>query len=253
MPKNAPNQSVNRTVLILFAVAGSEDGRTIGQIAEALDIKPNTAYRFIRTLEQERLLSRKERPLRFLLGPTLTELKRLDDDRHLLTVASKVLKRTSAKMPEGNFALLEQDGLSTWQRLCVESTRPGILIRRRSFQIGTYAKASSLLFLAYSSPNDANAFYRAHPFEKEGKTFWATKQQLEDFLAKVRHLGYSSPGCDDDASNIAYRLAYPIFSKGQEPIAALAAYLTGIASKDLKKQLHASCREAATEIQEAIQ
>ncbi len=197
MPKNAPNQSVNRTVLILFAVAGSEDGRTIGQIAEALDIKPNTAYRFIRTLEQ--------------------------------------------------------DGLSTWQRLCVESTRPGILIRRRSFQIGTYAKASSLLFLAYSSPNDANAFYRAHPFEKEGKTFWATKQQLEDFLAKVRHLGYSSPGCDDDASNIAYRLAYPIFSKGQEPIAALAAYLTGIASKDLKKQLHASCREAATEIQEAIQ
>ena len=254
MPKNDSIQSRRRAVQILYAVAGSEDGRTVGQVAAAVDLKSNTAYRFIRTLEKEGMLSRRERPLRFTIGQAVTELSRMHEDRHLLTVAAKVLVSTSARMPEGNFEILEQEAQSTWQRLCVEGIRPGVLIRRRSYAIiNVYRKSSFLLFLAYATPSEKEAIFRVHPFEREGKPVWGSKQRLEDYLAKVRRLKFSCPECVEDDGPTRCRIAFPVFSAGHELIAAVAAYLIGTPSKDLRRQLFTHCRQAAQKIQADFQ
>jgi DNA-binding IclR family transcriptional regulator len=255
MPKNDSIQSLQRAVQILYAVAGSEDGRTVGQVAAAVSLKSNTAYRFIRTLEKEGMLSRREQPLRFTIGQAVRELSRMHDDRHLLTVAAKVLVATSARMPEGNFEILEQDSYTIWQRLCVEAIRPGVLIRRRSFAIiNVYRKSSFLLFLAYATPAEKEAVFRAHPFDKEGKPVWGSKQGLEDYLEKVRRLKYSCPECvEDDGPTTRCRIAFPVFSSGHELIAAVAAYFIGTPSKEMRRQLFAHCRQAALKIQEGFQ
>ncbi len=250
MPRNEALQSVQRAVHILYAVAGHEDGRTIAQIAIALGVKANTAYRFIQTLEQEHMLHRKVNPLRFFLGAAISELKQLDDERHLLSISGEILVRTQARLPEANFALLEFLGTDTFQRLCVESSRPGVLIRRREFKVDFYSRASSLLFLAYSHPFEAERIMCAHPFEYEGKPIWKTIERLNRFLEKIRKSGYSEPGFPE---RNFFRLAVPIFTHGQEVIAALGAYISVEKSEKVKRQLLSLTRHAAKEITERMQ
>lgn len=245
MPRNESIQSVQRAVRILYAVAGFDGGRTIGQIAETLGLKPNTAYRFIKTLEQEHMLERKTNPLRFTLGTALSELKRLDDERRLLTVAGPVLVRFQARLPDANLALLELHGTETFQRLCVESDRPGVLIRRREYKVDFYSRASSLLFLAYSHPDDAERIYRAHPFESEGKSVWKTRSRLEDFLRSIRQTGRSQPGFPE---RNFFRVAVPVFAPGGEVIAAIGGFIAMDESAKSKHLLVRLCSRAAREV-----
>lgn len=250
MPRNEALQSVQRAVHILYAVAGHKEGRTIAQIALAVGAKANTAYRFIQTLEREHMLYRKGTPLRFFLGAAISELKQLDDERHLLSTAGEILVRTQARLPEANFVLLKLLGTDIFQRLCVEANRPGVLIRRRrEFQVDFYSRASSLLFLAYSHPSEAERIICAHPFEHEGKPIWKTVAKLHQFLEKIRKSGYSEPAFPE---RNFFRLAVPIFTHGQEVIAALGAYISMEKSEKVRRQLLLLSRHAAREITERM-
>ncbi len=249
MPAGNPLQSVQRVARILYAVAGVEDGRTLNQIAEAVGAKPNTVYKFIRTLEAEHFLIRRKHPIRFSLGHALTELKTLDDGRHLLSVAGKVMVRTQAQMPDGNFNLLEYEHPHTYQRLCVQSRRPGVLIRRREYHVEPYIKASSLLFLAYAHPDEVQGYFRAHNFDLLGKPLWHSRERLEEFLTKVRHLGFSQPDFPDDSwDGYWFRVAVPIFAPGGDVLAAIGGFLPANEPVRSRKLMTRLCREAAVEI-----
>jgi len=245
MPGNRPIQSCERLTRILYAVAGTEDGATVRQIADAVGIRPNTAYRFIRSLEQEKLLNRRRNPIRFTLGPAISELKRLDDDRQLLALSARVLTRSHAQVPEANLALLERDGLDVYQRLFFRSGRPGRVERRRQYVMHPYSKASSILFLAYSEADEEELFFRRHSFEKEGRPYWKTRQELRDFLARVRRLGRCQPHFPD---HNWFRLAVPIFSPGHEVIAVIGGYISKDYPRSSQKLLARLCIEAGREI-----
>jgi len=254
MPQNAANQSLQRATRILYSVAGSEDGRTTRQISHDIGIKPNTAYRLIRTMEREGLLMRLAQPLRFIIGPAITEIQRLHDERQLLAIAYKALRAASIKMPEANFVLIEPHHDSIFQRLCVESSRPGMVFRRRSTQLNhPYRKASFLLFLALLSHEERRSLMRTYPFEQEGRQIWRTREAMDRYLEKVQALGYSCPEIPDDSDEVSYRLAFPVFSAENTLIAAVAGYLLGAASKASQKQLMSLCRSTARGIQLAIQ
>lgn len=245
MPKNESLQSARRAIRVLYAIAGSEEGKTINQIAAILGIKPNTAYRLIKTLEQEHVLRRLSNPLRFALGPALSELKRLDDTRHLLTVSESALIRAHTRIPQANLALLELHGTETFQRLCVESSRPGVCIRRREYKLEFYSRATTLLFLTFVSPDEARRIHRAHPFESEGKPVWKSHARLEAFLREIRKTGIARlelPGQN------FFRVAAPVFSSGKEVIAAIGGYMPPEESLRAKTQLARVCRDAAKEI-----
>lgn len=249
MPAGNPLQSVQRVARILYAVAGVEDGRTLNQIAEAVGAKPNTVYKFIRTMEAEHFLIRRKHPIRFSLGHAIKELKVLDDGRHLLTVAGKVMVRTQAQMPDGHFNLLEYEHPHTYQRLCVQSHRPGVLIRRREYHVEPYIKASSLLFLAYAHPDEVEEYFRVHSFERLGKPLWHSRERMEEFLAKIRRLGFSQPDfLDANWDCTLFRVAVPIFAPGGDVLAALGGYLPADEPIRARKQMTRLCREGAAKI-----
>lgn len=252
MPSDDSIQSIQRAIKILYAIAGIEEGCSIAQIASKTGLKPNTVYKFTRTLERERVLSRKRAPLRFVLGPTISELKLLDDERQLLTISSRALMRAHAQFLEAAFMMLELNGTTTYQRLCVDGKRPGVIIQRRDYFIPLYEKASSLLFLAYASPEQAHRLYAAHPFETQGKPFWGTIEHLEEFLRKTRQLGYCIPEVPDSDGPF-YRAAAPVFSKGNEVIAAIGGSLFNSAPPEERALLLRLCVEAAQEITYRLQ
>lgn len=251
MPRDESLQSIQRAVKILYGVAGVEDGCTVQQIAARTGLKPNTAYKFIRTLEREHLLRRKKNPLRFVLGQALAELKTLDDERHLLSLAGGMLVQTQALLPLASFCLLEMHHATNYERLSVLSNRPGVLVQRREFSVPLYGKASSLLFLAYCHPDEAQKLYEAHPFEREGRAIWKSRARLEDFLARVRKLGYSQPEVPDSEGSV-FRVAAPVFSRGQELIAAIGGFVPIGASKKYRAQLVRLCRKTAAELTERL-
>ena len=245
MPANKATQSVIKATRILYAVAGSEHGRTVHQIALALGLKPKTAHRLIRTLEQEKFLKRRTSPLRFLLGPAVTELEKLNGERHLLSVAGDILVRTQSKLLCANFILLELDGTEIYHRLCVLADRPGVLIKQRSYTIDFYSHASSILFLAYAPPELKDQIYKAHPFDLEGKSIWRSMTKLNDTLAEIRRLGWALL---PDSYGDYYRFAVPIFSPGGEVIAAIGGYMSIEESATSRKLLIQLCRSAVKEI-----
>lgn len=250
MPGNALNQSVQRAARILYAVAGAEGGCTVAHIAAATGLRLHTAYKFIRTLEAEKLLQRREPPLRFHLGRAISELKHLDDDRHLLTLGGRILVRTQARLPHASIALLEPEAGDTYQRLAVFGDRPGVLVKRRDYRVDPYAKASSLLFLAHATPENSARFFRQHPFARLGRPVWKTRARLDAFLEKTRIDGHALPDFPDDSDSPAplHRVAVPVFAPDESLAAAIAGWIPDTATHAAKNQLVTLCRAAADEL-----
>ncbi|EIP99668.1 transcriptional regulator [Opitutaceae bacterium TAV1] len=245
MAQNDPIQSISRAVRILFAVAGAEGGRSIEQIAETTGLNPSTAYRLIRTLENDKMLVRSTRPLRFLLGEAVGELKRLDDERHLIAVAGRVLVSWQAKLPEANFGLVERIGLESCERVRVSAARPGAMIIRRTKLHEPYGKVSPMLFLAYAAPDEQEEFFRRHPFEPAGRKLWGDLTKLHGFLADTCRRGYALPEFPEAKW---FRVSVPIFAKGGHLVAAVGGYVEKGARQAVKTRLVKYCQDAATEI-----
>ncbi len=249
MPGNNRIQSVTRAVRVLYAVAGAEDGRSVAQIAAAVGLRPNTTYKFIRTLEEEHLLVRRGDPVRFMVGHALTELKALDDSRHLLSVAGPVMVRRQAQDPSINFSLVELEGMDAYSRLQVLASRPGVLQRLREFRLHSFAKASSILFLAYGGEEFERQFFVAHPFSKQGAKYWKGMRTLRAFLESVRRRGYALPDFPDEGM---YRVAVPIFVPESPVTAALGGYLPETTSERSKKRMVRLTIETAREISQTL-
>lgn len=252
MPGDDSIQSIQRAVRILYVVSGVEDGCTVAHIAAKTGIKHNTVYKLTRTLEREHLLVRRENPLRFMIGSVISELKALDDQRSLLTAAAKILIRTQARLPQSSFVLLERSGSDIYQRLCVQYDCPGVVIQQREFLVPLYTKASSLLFLAYSRPEVEQHIYANHPFEKYGKSIWGTRAKLDLFLAQTRELGYCIPPIPD-VDGPFFRIAAPVFSQGNELVAAVGGILRQEDSLKFSSLLIRLCRQAANETTKWLQ
>lgn len=245
MPANQATQSILKATRILHAVAGSEDGRTVHQIALTLGLKPKTAHRLIRTLEQEQFLKRRTNPLRFLLGPAVAELGKLNDERHLLSVAGDILVRTQSKLLCANFILVELDDTEIYHRLCVFAERPGVLIKPRSYTIDFYSHSSPMLFLAYAPPEIKDKLYKAHPFELEGKAIWRSQSNLNDALSEIRRLGWALL---PDSYGDYFRFTVPIFSPSGEVNYAFGGYMSIKESATSRKMLMQLCRSAVEQI-----
>ena len=248
MPGDAPNQSIQRTVRILYLLAGEEGGLTVRQIANQIGIKANTAYRVIKSMEFEQLVERRKDPLRFVIGRAVAELARLDEERHLLSTAGQLLLSHQKQHRSASFVFVEMDQSQFYTRLRASSERPGILIRERKSIHSLYETSSSLLFLAYASPLLARKLEQAAPFEVHGKPHWKSRLQLDDFLKKTRRLGYCLPHLQSPYGPLV-AVAAPIFSAGHEVIASIGAYIPG--SKIPKReidQMISLCRSCANKL-----
>ncbi len=243
-------QSLQRGFKILYHVAGRRDGCSVAEIAAGVGLKEITAYKLIRTLEAEKFLQRLGPPLRFTLGRSVHELKRLDDERVLLTEAGKALLAAQREMPDVSFVLLQIEEGSTYERMRVVPTHYGRLRRIRDYQIHSYEKASSLLFLAYGSPEEREQFFTKHPFEQEGHAYWKSRFELEQFLTRVRRRGWSQPEFKGD---IYYRLAAPVWSLAGQVNSSVGCFAehAGL-TRVMKRRMIQQCRRTAQAVTETM-
>lgn len=243
-------QSLRRGFNILYHVAGRRDGCSVAEIAAGVGLKVITAYKLIRTLEAEKFLQRRGPPLRFTLGRSVHELKHLDDERVLLTEAGKALLAAQRELPEASFVLLQVEEGDTYQRMRVGPEHYGRLQRMRDHQVHSYEKASSLLFLAYGTPEEKARFFAKHPFGQEGRVYWRSRLELDAFLSGVRRRGWSQPEFKGD---VYFRLAAPVWSPAGRVISAVGCFAeqAGL-TKIMKRRMIQQCRRTAEAVTETM-
>ncbi len=251
---SAPVQSLQRAFRILYAVAGCEEGMTAREVATQTGLKPITVYKILRTLEREKFLRRLAGTrVRYAIGHAVHEIKSMDDGRTLLTEAGRELLKAQRKFPEAHFVLIQDEEGDAYVRLMVFPEHYGRLFKQREFRQHSYAKVSSLVFLAFASPVESERFYQRHPFESEGRPVWKSREALEAFLLQIRQRGWVQTDGAPADEKFSHRVAVPIFSSEGNVLAVFGGYMTAaIATKPAARLLLQLCRAAAVSLSRKI-
>ena len=223
-------QSLLRGVDVMELVAQSERGLSLGEICTTLGLKQPTVHNLLRTLIARELVEKATGPVRYRLGPAVS---RLAEERSL----HELTRRASIKMQsmyEGLKPILperlgpQEEATLTFSQLIggeivmllrLRAQRPGVVERPRQ-PYSAYQSAAPLCFQAFMTPDERSNYMRRHPFLDQGIAIWRSQERLEEFLHRVRELGYALPHIYPQGQ---IRVGVPIFGKGHQLVGVLGA------------------------------
>lgn len=212
MPGSQLVQSVVRAAELLQLVGQSERGLGLGELAEALGVTPSAAHNLARTLVAQRLLEKRSRPVRYLLGPAIYELATAQLRRGAVREAELAVKSLAAAHPEATVTYCELQGDEIVVRRRMSPARPGVVERPVGRQMALYTSATGLVYLAFLGSEERAALIARHPFSEQGAARWAGEPALERALAQVREYGVAAPVVAGDTVPVAC----PVFGPGSE-------------------------------------
>lgn len=220
MPSSELVQSVTRALLILEHLAGVEDGMTLQQLCQELDLKSPTVHNLLRTLAARGYVERLSEPARYRLGPTLIDLT--DQYRHQTTqrMAARAVSQVFARFSFARVTYAEAERGDIVLKLRMTPERPGLLERPWHSVMLAYVSASVLVFQAYWPEDQRELYDSKYPFEIYGVHIWGDADRAACFLDEVRRKGYAAPPPD---ANGLYRLAVPIFNAEHALLGVLGA------------------------------
>jgi len=237
-------QSLARGLDALEAVAGSETGLTLPELARRLGVGSTTAFNVGATLAAKGYLEKTSRPVRYCLGPAATRLAAVYERRAWLGRAGAAMLTLAQRYSGATFVLGELLGGEVGVVLRVDPERPSVLERPHGRVMSPYTSALVLGFLAFGSATDTAAYRRRHPFSEFGIAFWRSEGALASFLAESR-----SRGCVEVVSGAApFRCAAPIYGAGDEFTACLGARFDVPSEADAGRALVEAVRAAARRV-----
>ena len=220
MPGSELVQSVQRSLDIVEAVAQSDSGLTLRQLAEDLGLKPPTVHSLAKTLVARRYLEKTPGRPRYRLGPAALRLADAFWERRLIHRGALAVRELSRELPGATVLLAEAVGGEILTTLRVRPERPGILERPRARTLHPYATSCALVYQAFWSEEERNAFRERHPFQIHGAHIWGDLERLDAALEEIRKKGYADPGLVGTGGRA---VAAPVFAPGGDLAAALGA------------------------------
>jgi DNA-binding IclR family transcriptional regulator len=190
MPGSGLIQSVSRGLSILEAVARSEDGLTLSQLARQLGLKSPTVHNLARTLAARGFLRKVRGPLRYQLGERVGELATLAADNDLMRRAVPVVEALFARLGVATVTLVRPIGGEVLNCLRISPERPGVLERPAGRAMHPYGTASALLFQAFWPEPQRAAYRQRYPFWQYGAHLWGEADRLEAALGRIRRAGH---------------------------------------------------------------
>lgn len=181
-------RSLLRGIDILHAVAQSERGLRLSEIAEIIGAKRPTTHNLVRTLCERGFIEKNSAALHFL-GPGIYELLRLNASNGVIRKSQGVLRDLSRQLPEATITLAELTGDEIQIRLRVDSHREGTIRHPLNQSFPPYCTASGLAYQAFLSDEGFKKISDNHPFEEHGRPLWGDQAKLESFLEKSRKDG----------------------------------------------------------------
>ena len=217
----AGTQLLARAVSLILYLRERDEAVTVGELAGALKVPVNTAYRLVRTLELGGLIDRSQRPyvslgLRFM---DLGQAKQRQVTRELAPVASPVLESLTADTGETSLLLMPTGA----RAICLLAVEPKRAIRL-SYQPGLvlplYAGASGKVMLPWLSSQllDTAVAQAEGQVLADGRRLLASVLKAE--LKSIRARGYCVTHDELDAG--ASAVAAPVFARGGQILASVS-------------------------------
>ena len=217
----AGTQLLARAVSLILYLRERDEAVTVGELASALKVPANTAYRLVRTLELGGLVDRSHRPY-VSLGLRLMDLglaKQREVTRELAPVALPVLESLTASTGETSLLLMPTGA----RAICILAVEPSRAIRL-SYQPGRvlplYAGASGKVMLPWVSAQ----LLETALAQGEGQVLAGgrrlTASALKAELRAIKVSGYCVTHDELDAG--ASAVAAPVFTRGGQIFASVS-------------------------------
>lgn len=214
-------RSVLRGLDIIDLVAQSERGLTLQEVCAVLGLKQPTAYNLLRTLVSRNYIERTPPPVHYRLGRAIVRLTDEVTNQDLVRRAGAVLHKLyqdllgvmpRALEPGDDLAVSFAQAIGGEIRLVlrIRSDRPRVLARPMSL-MGPYRSTSSLVYQAWWTREERDAYRRAHPFAEHGAGLWKDEPALNTYLLQIRKDGYACPPIYPEEE---FRLSVPVFGEG---------------------------------------
>lgn len=239
-------QTLDRSLDILFLVAGSAEPLSVSDIAGRCGVAESTSYRLVQALQNRGLLRREARR-QVTLGPALFDLARAafaqiggDLPKLALPLMEELVRRTG----ETSF-LTVRVGLEVVCIESVESSR-GVRVAFGKGQIAPLYAGSAIALLAHLEEGLIDRVISANEGKRYANGDTVTREHIKEVIARLRAEGHvvTVGEVDPDATGIGT----PIFGGGNRAVAALSlagpsSRLEGVVLPGLIEEARRTARE----------
>jgi IclR family acetate operon transcriptional repressor len=210
---------VRRTILILEAIGERVAGMTNSEISRRLNIPKSTASYILRTLEQNRYISRDRSTGRYRLGLKLLALGRgVQIGREIREVARPILRR-----------LVERSGLTAHlavldhgEAVYIEKSEAAGFIKLDTWigrRMDLHSTAVGKALAAFMQPFEFESSIGERGLKQRTAKTLTTRRELTAELRRVREAGYA---VDDEENSVGVRcVAAPVFDAQARACAAV--------------------------------
>ena len=231
-------QAVDRAMVLLKTVAGSETAPTVLELARRCDINRTTAWRLLRTLEHHGLVDRDAVTHRYTVGYAAAGIAAAAADDALVRRARPVLQDLADRTGEAvNLAVIKRSAVVPVEQVDPANvTMPSWL----SKPLPLHATSGGKAFLAWLAPDEQEAVLPKELARYTDRTV-TDRDQLRRDLQNARSSGYAV--CAREYENFTSGVSAPVLSATQLPLAVITVW--GPAPRNSINRLHALGKEAA--------
>ncbi len=246
-PIDSPSTAVERTLLILEAVAQREGGMSNADFSRKLKIPKSSASYILRTLEQHGYLRRDREDSKYRLGMKVVSLSRAAlSGMDVREVALPIMRHLVDHIHiTTHLAILDHT-----EAVYVEKVEPQSFIRMDTWigrRMEVHSTAVGKALLAYLDPKEQESILRQRGLKKLTPHTITSLPKLMREFERVRQLGYA---VDDEENSVGARcVGAPIFNSQGEVEASIASTgAIGTVTRDDVPRIAEALKDAARRI-----
>ncbi len=203
---------------VIAAVASSDDGMRLQDLATAVGLTPGAVHHIVDTLAADGWLVRATQPVRYRLGHALPAMVARQGGRQVARIIDAEMVALQRRIGTCSVSCCESAGLEILLTRSTDAAHSGTVTPVTGTVLPPYTSAASVIHLAWWPAERAQTYRDLRPFEVHGLPLWGDAERFAAALVCARDHGHVDLPLNDHA----LRIGVPLLDAG----GALAASLT---------------------------
>lgn len=242
-------QSLQNAMRVIAAVAASNDGMRLQDLAAAVGLTPGAVHHIVDTLAAEGWLVRAAQPVRYRLGHALPAMVARQGGRQLARIIDAEMVALQRRIGTCSVSCCESAGLEILLTRSTDAAHSGTVTPVTGTVLPPYTSAASVIHLAWWPAERAQAYRDLRPFEVHGLPLWGAAERFVAALACARDQDH----VDLPLSDHALRIGVPVLDGGGALAASLTVSVGRVDDQSERSRIIVEARSATTRIQHALQ
>jgi len=214
-------QSVDRAARILELLASEPEGLALGEMAERLDLKPQTLQGLVRSLQAHDMVLQSQKGGAYVLGSRIHELSRTWLGRCDRALLARDVARELARRIGEPVMLSQLRGGRLFALVDVHADQPLSVSHNQLREAPLHTMATGKLLLAHVPEGERERIVQAQDYRPLGPQTVSTPSELLAQLEQTRRQGYALT--QEEASAGVAAVAVPVLGPDDHVEAALGA------------------------------